>query len=78
MFNHVKQPILILKIVSYISLFSSFGEAYRLFTMQILHHNNLHGFHQKFDRLYNKQLHFVFSHNVHSKTCLKFVLFKHY
>jgi hypothetical protein len=51
MFNHAKQPILILKIVSYISLFSSFGEACRLLTMQILHYNNLCGFHQNFDRL---------------------------
>jgi len=55
MFNRTKQPVLILNIVSYISLFSSFGEACRLFTMQILHYNNLHGFHQNFDRLYNKQ-----------------------
>jgi hypothetical protein len=30
----------------------------------------LHGFHQNFDRLYNKQFHFVVSHDVHSNTCL--------
>lgn len=67
MFNHTKQHVLILNIISYISLFSSFGEACQLFTM---HYNNLNGFHQNFDRLYNKQFQFVVSHNVHNKTCL--------
>jgi hypothetical protein len=72
MFNHAKQHVLILKIVFYISLFSSFGEACWLFTMQILHYNHLCGFHQNFDRLYNKQFHFIVLHNIHSKTCLNF------